>query len=125
MNKITEALELLDDGKKWTGGRFYRDGKRCMVGALVGAAKHDPLIWDRVEYTPEITALAKVIREQFPIYRGEGYEGTNAYLVTCMNDDAYTDGRFSDVRMVMEKAAIAFDEQASFSTDCTMERGNE
>ena len=97
MNKIWEALDYLGpNGEKWMKG-LLKDGDRaCLLGALVACGV------EQESTTPEYLAIGKAIQEQFPDrYPGEPH-------LPYFNDDDKT--TFDDVRVVMQKGAVALDE---------------
>lgn len=109
MNKIWDALDYLDGGKRWIKGNLYDDdGGRgsCLLGAFsrvgVSWASYDDI---------GINAVKDIIRDQYPERcndsGGVPITSTN-FPIPNFND--HPDTIFDDVRVVMEKAAIKLDE---------------
>ena len=99
MNKIREALELLDGGNRWIKS-MGTDDKTCIMGALgmVGGSCN----------VGDVDVIRRVIEEQHPGRGRYGYndEGTS---VALFND--HPDTIWTDVERVMEKAAMKLDEE--------------
>lgn len=93
-NPITQMLQLIRD-RGWTQHQYEnKKGSLCIYGA------HDQL-GPRSHATLQI--IRQTIKEQFPKYESSGT------IIVSFNDSC--DRRIADIEMVLEKAAVKYDEQ--------------
>ena len=115
-NPFWRGLERLEGGEKWIKSSLVgRDGTHCLLGALANTQSEsdwkvfekDPIISDAVEQ------VVSIIFDQFPDLLDPDDYPTHTERIDAVwefNDDPNT--TFDDVRSVLEKAAIRFDEKA-------------
>ena len=109
MNAVAKALEALRSSG-WSKGRYVApDGSHCMLGALnVALGLPDEYVLGTSH--PAHTAIANVVAEQYPDRACFYRQVDNSWdlSVATFNDDP--DTTFDDIKLVLEKAAIALDE---------------
>lgn len=115
-NIAQEMLRVLSTHRTWTSGRLQAGPRRCLLGARLRAdgvmrmssSETNLAYLNHDLYT---LLLARIICEQFPErihpLAGETLE-TPVKKIMSFNDWEST--RFTDIRMVLEKAAVRWDE---------------
>jgi hypothetical protein len=99
-NPFVDA-KIIFDNAGWTKGRMQGlDGRLCLMGSL--------LIADRKVYIDSLHALEPIIEEQYPD-RFVKNHFNEKHIIAQFND--HPDTIFGDIEVVLEKAAIRWDEE--------------
>ena len=108
-NIAQEMLRILPNDRAWARNRLVAGSRHCLLGARLraeGAVVTNDDDVSHLDDDPYTQMLARIITEQFPdgIVRGKP-----TGMIVTFNDVEET--RFTDVRMVLEKAAAIWDEK--------------
>lgn len=98
---IAGMLKVLPDHRRWCKDAYETQfGRHCLLGAYVKVTgEHQST---RGTLAPALQRIARIAREQYP-ERMPAWLPDDGYAITCFNDDDRT--RFTDIRLVLEKAA--------------------
>lgn len=123
-NVAEEMLRVLPNHRSWVSGRLAARHRRCLVGARLKVAglvqvqvDGATLAW--LDHDPYLLLLTRIIREQFPeraYPERTGLAGeTPVQKVISFNDWEST--HFTDIRLVLEKAAASWAEHQEGDVD--------
>lgn len=110
---LWEALDRIPSKDKWCKADVHLpSGRRCLLGAIANSqpGEFDVVVYNRAEtqYREDVEAVWAVIREQYPDSWGLWDDRDPIDGVWNFNDASSTE--YSDVRLVVEKAAVRRDE---------------
>lgn len=110
MTILWDALDRLDEGRKWGKGSGNKDGKRCILGAIGNSDTGDYIscVIHTLGGMDAAEVVADVVRSQFPDRLMPHPDITCISICRQFNDDPDTE--WNDVSLVLEKAAIRQDE---------------
>ena len=120
-NVADRMLQLLSSHRTWSHGFLFAGPHRCLMGArlvisgknfLVGYSPFEGKRWAlAMNDDPYTVMLAGIIAEQFPerLTCLSGKAATAPQEIIAFND--YYATRYTDIRLVLEKAAVAWEEK--------------
>ena len=116
-NVAEDMLRILSSHRTWSHGFLFAGPRACLMGARLRVAGNGYLAgWSPADggkaafamrTDPYTVLLARIITEQFP-ERMHKAMITAPQKVIAFND--YYATRYTDIRLVLEKAAVAWEE---------------